>query len=196
MVLSLSAAYLFLVKYRYLLLFPITVIEGPIISVIAGFLAAQKLINPFLAYLIIVCGDIAGDIFYYYIGKWGASGFWGKWLRFAGFNREKISKLEDHFVLHSGKTIFLSKISHGIGTIFLMAAGAGKMPLGKFILYNIYGTVPKSLILILIGYFFGQAYVRINAYFDYVAAGTFLVALILLIGYLLIAKKIKKIEKL
>lgn len=181
-----------LARYKYLMLFPAVAIEGPIITIIAGFLAGQSLINIYLAYAVIVAGDLAGDVFYYTLGRWGRIGLINKMGGLFGFSAERIKKLEKHFTNHGGKTILIGKLAHGIGTVFLAAAGASKMPVKKFIYYNFIGTVPKSLILLLIGYFFGQAYVRINAYLDYYALAVLILPLLLIIIYLLIIKIIRK----
>ena len=42
MILGMSKIILLLLKYRYFFLFPVAVFEGPIISVLAGFLVSQQ----------------------------------------------------------------------------------------------------------------------------------------------------------
>lgn len=179
----------------YALFFPIAIIEGPIITIIAGFLAAHNIVNFLLVYLILAAGDVAGDIFYYAVGRWGRMSFINRWGKYIGITETKIQELEGHFVRHSGKTILFSKIAHGIGTLFLVAAGVSKMPLGRFIFYNTIGTIPKTLILLLAGYFFGQAYAQIGKYFDYAAIGGIALGVALIIIYVFVGRFLKKKEK-
>ena len=54
-----------LINYGYFLLFPIAVLEGPIISVIAGFLVLQGYFNILLVYAVMVVADLTGDFLYY-----------------------------------------------------------------------------------------------------------------------------------
>lgn len=195
MTLSLAQIYDIIAQYQYLILFPIVAIEGPITMVICGFLIAQGLMNFYLAFIIIVVADVSGDILYYALGRWGRKGFLDKWGKYIGLPPDKLAGLENHFKNYSGKTLLVSKFAHGIGTMFLVAAGAAEMPLKKFTLYNFLGTVPKSLMLLFIGYFFGQAVARISRYFDYIALSTFSLAIGLAIGYFAIQKLSKKKEK-
>jgi len=181
----LAQIYAGLSKFQYLILFPVTAIEGPIISVIAGFLIAQGMMNFYLAYFVIITGDLAGDSLYYAMGKWGKK----LGMRLLKLTPEKLKKLEHHFEHHSGKTILLGKLAHGIGTAFLFAAGAAEMPFGKFLYYNVLGTMPKSLILITVGYFFGHSYASIGKYFDYFGAFTFILGACLLAAYLIFFQK-------
>jgi len=190
--LTLAEIYLNLIQFQYLILFPIAAIEGPIISIIAGFLIAQGLMNPYLAVVIIIIADLVGDGLYYSLGRWGMS----VGLKLFRLSQEKLQQLESHFDIHGGKTILFSKIAHGIGTSFLFAAGAARMPFGKFLYYNILGTIPKSLTLVAIGYLFGQSYVRIGKYFDYYALFTLTIGVILITACILIAKRMRKKENL
>ena len=57
-------------QYKYLILFPLAIIEGPIVTVIAGFLCSQAILEPFYVFPIIVIGDILGDSLYYGLGRW------------------------------------------------------------------------------------------------------------------------------
>ncbi|NTU98977.1 DedA family protein [Candidatus Falkowbacteria bacterium] len=189
---SLAQIYAALASYQYLILFPATVIEGPIVTIIAGFLVAQGLMSFFIVYPLVIVGDVAGDAIYYALGRWGRN-FGQKLFRLPD---EKLKALELHFQRHSGKTLLLGKASHGIGAAFLFAAGTALMPFRKFLLFNTIGSAPKSLILMLVGYFFGQSYVRIGKYFDYIAIFTLAIAIIILAGYLLIARRLRKKEKL
>lgn len=190
--LTLAQIYLSLIKFQYIILFPVVAIEGPIISVIAGFLIAQNLMNFYLAYTIIIVADLAGDGLYYALGHWGSN--FG--MRLFRLSPNRLAQLKRHFDEHGGKTILFAKIAHGIGTSFLFAAGAANMPFKKFLYYNILGTVPKSLILILVGYLFGQSYVRISKYFDYYALFTLGLGVILIVIYIRVAKKLRKKENI
>lgn len=192
MTIPLAQIPIILIRYKYFVLFPAAAIEGPIITIIAGFLCAHSLMNIYLAYAVIVAGDLAGDAFYYLLGRWGRIGLVNKIGHLVGISAARIKKLENHFSNHGGKTILVGKLAHGFGTVFLAAAGASKMPFNKFIYYNIIGTIPKSLILLLVGYFFGQAYARINTYFDFFAVGAFALAVLLILLYALIIKIIRK----
>ena len=46
--------------YKYWLIFPIMVLEGPIITVISGFLVSLGTLNAFVAYPLLFFGDLLG----------------------------------------------------------------------------------------------------------------------------------------
>ena len=72
----------------------------------------------------------------------------------------------------------------------LVAAGIAKTDFRKFVLVCISAEVPKVLIIVLIGYFFGRFYKIINLYFkDFVTVAFFI--LVLSVIMFLIFKKIK-----
>lgn len=181
-----------IIQYKYAVMLPIAVVEGPIVTVLGGFLSAHGILNAYIVYGVSLLGDIIGDLLYYALGRWGRETFLMKWASFVGVTKERIKKLELHFEQHSGKTLILGKISHGIGSVVLIAAGASKMPVGKFVWYNLVSSLPKSLAFILIGYYFGEAYKRISAYIDYTALGTFVVAVLIALIYYLVVKIARK----
>ena len=184
-----------LIQYKYILLFPAAIIEGPIVTIIAGFFSSIGYLNIFLASLVIISGDLSGDIIYYFVGRYGRKGFIEKWGRFVGVTKQKIEKMEKHFENHAGKTLILGKLAHGVGTYFLLAAGVAKVPFRKFLWFNFISTVPKTIILILIGFYFGQAYAKIGRYLDYTAIGFISLGFIFIIIYIIISKKAGKLPE-
>ncbi|MBU1137244.1 DedA family protein [Patescibacteria group bacterium] len=155
-----------LVRYKYFAIFPLAFFEGPIITIIAGFLASLGYINFLTAYLVIVVADEASDLMYFWIGEKGGRKFINRWGHYLGIAQKQAVSLEKYFGRHGGKMLFLGKLLHGIGTVFLVAAGLAKMPFSKFIFYNSLATLLKSIILITIGFYFGQAFMAINAYLE------------------------------
>jgi membrane protein DedA with SNARE-associated domain len=134
-----------LTTHKYLFLFPV-VVEGPIITVIVGFLSSLGLLNIFIAYAVVVVVDIVGDTIYYELGYYGIQRSVNRWGRFLGITLEHVERLEKHFEKHSGKTLIIGKLSHGVGAVVLVAAGIARVPFRKFIWYNFIRSLPKSLI--------------------------------------------------
>lgn len=166
---NLNEIFSLLMEYRYFLIFPITFFEGPIITVIAGFLCSIDVMEVPLVYAIVVTADLAGDFMYYGAGRYGREGLAPKWGKYAGITPERLAKLEDHFKEHPGKTLLAGKLFHGVGGAVLFTAGAAKMRALSFLWFNFLGTMPKSLILLFIGYRFGEYLSRIKSVIDIVA---------------------------
>jgi membrane protein DedA with SNARE-associated domain len=177
-----------LITYRYFVLFPFTIIEGPAVSIIGGFLASLGYLNLFIVYVVVIVGDMVGDSMYYAAGRWGRGGFLQRWGHLIGITETRVEKLEGHFQRHSGKTLILGKLTHVGVIMILVAAGVARVPFWEFLWYDAVATIPKSLALVLIGFFFGHAYKSISHYLDYGTYGLLIVAATSVIGYLLWSK--------
>src|ERR1700681_839043 len=99
-----------LAHYKYLILFPLAIVEGPILAVIAGFLCSRGFLNPFLVFPVIVLGDITGDTMCYPLGRWGVPKFIKKISYWFGVNPKSINRARIYFDANPIRTISLSKI--------------------------------------------------------------------------------------
>jgi membrane-associated protein len=169
MVIPLQEVAQWIFSYKYLVLFPVMVVEGPIITIIAGFLVSLGHLNGLATYLVLVAGDVTGDSIYYAIGRWSKGPFFGRWGRFWGLTERRLRQLEKYFYRHKTKTLLIGKWSHAIGAPILAAAGLARVPYEKFLAINFVATLPKTLLLLLIGFYFGRSYKRIATYLDYTA---------------------------
>lgn len=199
MILSFDQIISWLLHFKYLALFPLAVIEGPIITIITGFFASLGYINFFLAYAVVVAGDLTGDVIHYLAGRFGGRKFIDRWGKYIGIGEDQVKSLEKQFIKRGNNLLFIGKMSHGIGGAFLVAAGIIKMPFDKFIFSNMLATLVKSMILLLIGFYFGQAFGLINSYLQKMALisiGTFVMAAIIYFLYLRKKRSNNLIEKL
>jgi membrane protein DedA with SNARE-associated domain len=169
-------------QFGYPILLILTIIEGPIVTVIASFLASTGILNVQIVYVVAFFGDIIGDIIYYYIGYFGRRKFLNK-EKFLGIQSQKILGVKEHFENHGGKIILAGKLTHGVGFTTLVAAGVSEMALARFVSYSVVGTLPKVLFFVCLGFYFGKAYSHIDSYLHYITAGIVLLILIILIIY-------------
>jgi membrane protein DedA with SNARE-associated domain len=169
--------------YGYFILFPLVVIEGPIVTVIAGFASSLGYLNFFITYAIVIAGDLGGDIIYYIIGRFGRVGFLDRWGKYLGLPPDRVVYVEQHFKEHGSKTLFIGKMAHGIGAIFLVAAGLAKMAFSKFFWANMTATLVKSLLLLLAGFYFGRAISKINSLFEFMGAISISVGIVVVLVF-------------
>ena len=141
---------------------PIAVVEGPIVTVIAAWLASQGLMSLWGLAAVVIAADLVGDFGFYAIGRWGLSRLPARWLARLGLTHERLTELTGYFDHHGGRTLLLGKITHSAGFAVLAAAGVARMPLLRFFWFNLLGTVPKSLFFVALGYGFGAAYTNID----------------------------------
>jgi membrane protein DedA with SNARE-associated domain len=194
-----SLIFKLLFTYSYLILFPLIVVEGPVVTIIAGFLVSLGFMDFIPTYLTIISGDLAGDFLYYSAGRWWLNRAYKKIVSFFGINMKLVHKLEIALKKNKGPFLFFGKLSHAIGGIILFAAGSAEIPVKDFMLFNFLATLPKSLILIAVGYYFGSTVSNFKKYLDFTVLGLFVVTLVLIglyFGVTYISNKyLKKLEK-
>ncbi len=149
-----------LLTYRYSIIFPLAIIEGPILMFISGFLLHGGYFSFFPLYLTLVAGDFAGDLLWYGVGYYGARSFVLSCGKYVHLSLETVEKIEQLFEKHHDKILFISKITMGFGFALatLLAAGMAKVPVKKFALYNLLGGFVWTGLLIGLGYFLSQTY--------------------------------------
>jgi membrane-associated protein len=165
-----------LLTYRYVILIPLAILEGPIVTVICGFLVTLKFFNPFVVYVVMVLGDIVGDGLIYYMGYSGK-----RFFKYFKVTEEKLEKTKTYFRDNHKKAIVMSKLVHGIGFTGLVAAGAIHVPYKKYFKTCATISVIQSFVMLMLGILFGHAYVIIGKYLNYYAAFISVLALIFLV---------------
>jgi membrane protein DedA with SNARE-associated domain len=173
----------FLIQYKYAVIFPIATLEGPIITLVSGFLISLGILSFIPTLIVVLAGDTISDSFYYAIGKRGRA--FVERLKFLHISPARMEKMEKHFEEHPGKTLLISKASYGVGSLFLIAAGISKMSYQKFLEYITPMNAARSSILLFIGYYLGRAVRYSGTYLEYYALA---VIVILPIGYYIIRK--------
>ncbi len=179
-----------LTQYRYVLLFPIMVIEGPIIAVIGGLLCSVGSMNIVIVFFLSITGDITGDALFYALGRWGRQRVIERWGHIIGLTSERIRSAEHYFDHHAGKTLVLAKLTHAAGGPTLVSAGIVRMPFWPFLWYNLLGTIPKSLFFVTIGYYFGSMYRQINGYIDKISL--IVIGILILLVFVLFWRKTRR----
>ncbi len=150
----------FFIKYKYQAIFPVAVAEGPIITIISGFLVSRKILGLVPTLLIVFFGDVVSDTVFYFLGKGGRHMI--KYLKFLHISEERLQSLENQFARAPWKTMIVGKVSYGLGTVFMIASGASKMPVKDFAKYMLSLDFVRSCILLAIGFYFGRAALHIG----------------------------------
>jgi membrane protein DedA with SNARE-associated domain len=169
-----------LLAYKYIILVPLAIIEGPITSVVAGFLSTSGIFNLLIVFPIMVLGDMIGDSVFYGLGRWG-SGILARHGHRVGATPERLEEARVYFSNNHHKALVLSKLVHGIGLSGLIVAGSLKVPYIRYIKTCILIALGQSLIFLMIGVFFGHAYLQIGKYLNNFAAGISVIALFVIL---------------
>jgi membrane protein DedA with SNARE-associated domain len=159
-----------LIQYKYLVLFPLAIVEGPILAIIVGFLCSGGYLNPLIALPVIVVGDVIGDSICYAFGKFGTPPLIKSIAIKLGFNNRRINNVKFFFETHPRRIILISKITLGIGVAGIYLAGLTRIPYKKFIGACMLTSFFQYIVYIGTGWLFGNAFVQINYYLNVITS--------------------------
>ena len=149
--------------YGIAILAPLAIIEGPIVTVIAAWLASLGLLNLWEVLICVILADLVGDSLMYLAGRFGLDWIPARWRMGLRLNRRRLVRLARMFQTDGIKILIIGKLTHAAGFAVLLAAGAARMPFLTFLTANFFATLPKCLALAAIGYFAGAAYGQISS---------------------------------
>jgi membrane-associated protein len=176
--------------HPYLWLFPLAVAEGPLVAMVAGSMVSLGLVSWPLAYPLVVAADLVGDTAFYILGRFGHRPWVRRALDRLGVKRSSLDRLEAVFRKRGARVLVGGKLTHFAGAPVLAAAGLAGVGYGRFLLWNLAATVPKSAALMGAGYLFGWQAVR---YLDRGSALLLLISLAAIAG--LAAWKLSKRDR-
>ncbi|OHA27229.1 MAG: hypothetical protein A3C06_04010 [Candidatus Taylorbacteria bacterium RIFCSPHIGHO2_02_FULL_46_13] len=179
---------------KYILLFLGTIVEGPVMMVASGFLWRLGNFEFFPMYLTLVSGDLVADLCWYSVGRTAARPLLYRYGRFLGITPVRVEKIEQRFHRYQDKILIVSKLTMGFGfaLVTLIVAGMLKVPLRRYIVLNLIGGFIWTLLLIMVGFFFGNVYEYVTPEFKilFVVVVAALVYLIFKLGN----RKLKRLD--
>jgi membrane-associated protein len=137
-------------------------------------------VSPVVLIPLLIVAAVIGDAVNFAIGSRVGAGFLearaGKgWFKL--IKPSYLQKAQSFYERHGTKTIVLARFVPVVRTFAPFVAGVGKMPYGRFVMYNIIGAVLWVTICVLVGVFFGQLpFVKDN--FSKVALGIVFVSVL------------------
>lgn len=161
------------------LIAPLALIEGPIITVVAAWLAQQSLLDVKAVFLTVMAADLVGDALLYLLGRLGGR----RVMRLLRVGEHRVEALAERLRRNAAGVIVAGKLTHAAGAAVLFAAGAARVPFWWFMLCNFAAAVPKTLVFIMLGWWFGEAYAEMGGWIILLSLG--LLALAILTIYLL-----------
>ncbi|TGD43888.1 hypothetical protein EEB11_07905 [Pseudotabrizicola sediminis] len=148
--------------YGLLIIAPLALLEGPVVSVVSGYLAKAGLVPLHWVFGVLVVADLAGDLLMYWIGRRGRAGLALPWLARFGVTRRRLATALRAFRRNGGRLLVLGKLTHSAGFAVLLAAGMARMPVMRFLVLNTLATLPKTAVCLAIGWWFGAVTDRVG----------------------------------
>ncbi len=148
-----------ILQYRYWILIPLSLIEGPVIAFVAGTLASLGYFNLYFLAALFFIRDVGLDGVYYAIGYFGGrTAFAKRMLAKISITDDHLEKVRVLWERRPGWTMFIGKVSYGIASAFIVVAGVVKMPLTVFFTYGSIVAVLQYGTLLFLGYFLGASF--------------------------------------
>lgn len=175
-----------LIQFRYFLIVPVTLVEGPVVMMVSGLLIKLGYLSFVPAYLLLMLGDLLGDIIWYGVGHAYGHRFIKRFGKYFSVTEEGVETMKRVFHRHHAKILFISKITMGLGfaLVTLMAAGMSKIPFRRYLLLNFAGQFIWTGVLVSVGYLFGNFYVTLDSILGKIfLAAAFIMFFLCLIGF-------------
>ena len=146
-------------------------IPSEVILVFGGFMTTYTTLNIPIMILAATLGSLLGAIVLYYIGKIFnkerlkkiISGKIGKVLR---LKASDIEKADTWFDTKGNKTVFFCRFIPIVRSLISIPAGMSEMPMQKFLIYTILGSLIWNTVLIVVGSIVGDKWETIVGYLD------------------------------
>jgi len=193
--LSSAQIVVWLMQYQYLILFPIAILEWPIVSILAGFLVSKGQMQMEFVLVLLVMSDLIGDVVLYFVWKRYGVKLIKKYGYKAGISEPRYQRLCSIYDTHAFKLLIFGKVTHTFGMWFLLIAGIVGISFRKFLRINLLANIPKTIIFLIIWYYFGKYYGVFDVYmWYYILLSIILVGIILLSGFLSTKKIISYLD--
>lgn len=177
-------------------------IPSEVILLISGFFSSYTSLSVFYMILASTLGSFLGAIILYYIGKIFnkerlkkiVNGRLGKIL----FLKENdIDKADEWFDNKGNKSVFFCRFVPIVRSLISIPAGMSEMPMGKFIIYTICGSMIWNTVLICLGFRLGSNWEYVLTILDKYQM-VVIVILVIIFGYVIIKfyRKKRKSKKI
>jgi membrane protein DedA with SNARE-associated domain len=170
-----------ILTYRYWILIPLSLIEGPIVAFATAALAARGYFNLYVVFWFFVIKDVIVDGAYYYAGRFVAAGrITSRFMTHSHVIRN-IGRVRSQWEDHAWRTMAAGKLCWGLGPAVLTSGGIIGVPVRAFLTYASALAVLQYGVLVGLGYKVGQAFQTVSVLVrtaQIVVAGAVVVALI------------------
>jgi membrane protein DedA with SNARE-associated domain len=151
--------------------------------------------NIFFIILIAIAGDLTADVIYYFIGYQSRSTIIESHGHRFGLTRSRMEKIEHLVQHHFKKTMVVIKLSPFLPVPGLIAIGASRVSLRRFVEMSLIITAPKAIFFALLGFYSGKTYMYLTQTVtngSYIAGGLVLLIALIYIAYRKITANISK----
>jgi membrane protein DedA with SNARE-associated domain len=147
-------------------------IPSELVLPFAGFLVGQGTNvepltgQPWNLALVTIAGTLGATVgawVAYAIGAWGGRPLFERWGRYLGITSADLDRAEAFFERYGAPAAFFGRMVPVIRSLVSFAAGVARMPLGRFTLFTVLGSLPWTFALVFVGSQLGENWETIGA---------------------------------
>ncbi|MEO6803951.1 MAG: VTT domain-containing protein [Granulicella sp.] len=184
-------AIVFFVHYAYGILFLWVLVEQlgipiPSIPVLltAGTLSATHRVHASYALLAVLLACIIADSFWYMLGRRYGGSILRLLCRLSLEASTCVAKTEGYFTRRGPVTLLFAKFVPGLSTVAAPIAGQTGMPYGRFLIYDMAGSIIWAGAYLLAGRFFGDVAQKSEPFFHLLNRFAFALFILMVLGFM------------
>jgi membrane protein DedA with SNARE-associated domain/rhodanese-related sulfurtransferase len=184
-------ALVFFIHYAYLIIFLWVLAEQlgipiPSIPVLltAGTLTATHRIHHISVLLVVLSACMIADSVWFFLGKRYGNDVVKLLCRFSFEASTCVSKTEDYFGRRGPATLLFSKFVPGLSTVAPPIAGQNGLSYGRFIIWDLAGSIIWAESFILAGRFFGDVAKKSAPFFNWLGHFAIAIFALMVLGFL------------
>jgi membrane protein DedA with SNARE-associated domain len=162
-------------------------IPSEAIMLFAGFNVSEGNLTLFGIVAAGVLGNLAGSLIAYAAGYYGRIELLDR-NKLIHVNRRHLEWADGWFQRHGSATVFFTRMLPIIRTFISLPAGVARMPLGRFVVFTVAGSIPWVLMLAIIGREVGDRWDQWRDNLHY-ADYAIVAAIVIGIAYLIIRRR-------
>jgi membrane protein DedA with SNARE-associated domain len=132
-------------------------IPSEIVVAYGGFLAATGHAHLWAVIAVATAANVLGSGIAYAVGRYGGRPLFLKYGRYVLVQKHHLDKADRWFERRGEVTVFFTRLMPGVRTFISLPAGIAKMPVIKFFVYSLLGSIPWNTALAYLGYGAGKA---------------------------------------
>lgn len=137
-------------------------VPGDGIMLFTGFLVRMGRLNPFLAFLALESGTLAGATVLFWIMRLGGAPLVRRYGKYVGLDEERLPKIEEWMRRRGSFGIFLGRLVPGLRIPTTIVSGLLEVPYWQFLPYMAAGSSIYILIFLGLGIALGRAAPRLT----------------------------------
>lgn len=172
-------------NWNYLLLAGLTIIEGPIATLLGAAAASTGFLKPGFVFVYAAAGNLTSDAVWYSLGYLGKTDWLIRHGRRLGIRADYIERLEGAMYRHARKILFIAKLTMSFSIPALIAAGVVRVPWRRWFITILLGEILWTGTLVLIGYHLTLTLRRMEVGLQMISAAGFIIFAALAARYLI-----------